>query len=139
MSAHNVYFQLLLSFGLFGFLPWIMGVVGTFAVVWHHRKTSWGSILLTLFLATLVAGAAANLGHSKIFWVVLAFAGRAEILAGEPVVSRRRARRIRHTTQAMFSAPVRTVDALTEPLQRLSPTNGVNSNRQIQSFRLFTE
>lgn len=85
MAAHNVYLQILLSFGLVGLIPWMLAVVGSVRLSWNQRSHPWGAILLTVFLSTLLAGAAANLGHEKIFWIVLAFAGRAAVLAGEPV------------------------------------------------------
>ncbi len=90
MAAHNAFFQVLLAFGLVGFVPWALGIAASLAVAWRCRTSPWGSIVVTLLMAVLASGLTLNVAYEKVFWVVLAFAGRARALADEPLIGRRR-------------------------------------------------
>jgi len=80
IAAHNLYLQMLLSFGLLGFIPWLLAVGATLRTAWLSRGSPWGATLLTLLLATLLFGVAGNLAYNKYFWVALALAGRSSVM-----------------------------------------------------------
>ena len=85
LAAHNLYIQMLLAFGLAGFIPWLITIIIALRDAWRFRSSPWGGMMLTMTVAVVTAGATAHLGHEKIFYVILAFAMRSRVLYFQPV------------------------------------------------------
>lgn len=75
IAAHNTYLQVAISFGLLGFLPWVLGVGATFLRLWQYRTQFWGSLMLAVLTSLLVAAIPGNLSYNKYTWMILAVAG----------------------------------------------------------------
>lgn len=76
IAAHNAYLEVLVSFGIIGAIPWLLGIASVFGGVWRRRKQLWGTVFSALLAASLVYGLAGNLGYDKFFWILLAMATR---------------------------------------------------------------
>ena len=92
-SPHNLYFQVVLSFGLIGLVFWLlfMGQVGLKLL--RHRRNPTSTLFFSLLACCAVYGLTGGIAHDKFFWFVLAlsvFAWRAELPAW--MAGRRRAR-----------------------------------------------
>jgi hypothetical protein len=72
VTTHNVYLEMLVAFGIVGFVPWILGVLRTIVAAWRCRSVLWGTLLLAALITTLVYGWVDSLGTFKHFWVLLA-------------------------------------------------------------------
>gem|GEM_PF-2155592 len=75
IASHNTYLQIALSFGFMGFLPWLLGVGATVNRLWKYRTHFWGTLMLAVLIALLVAAVPGNFGYNKYFWMILAVAG----------------------------------------------------------------
>lgn len=87
IAAHNAYLQMLLSFGIVGVIPWFLGLLFIVRSMWFVRKTPLGGVVASILFALFVYGAVANLGYNKIFWILLALATDAQILALFPTLN----------------------------------------------------
>jgi O-antigen ligase len=74
-AVHNTYLQLLLSFGVIGFTPWLAGVTASLLRTWRSRSTFWATTLCSVLVVMLVGGVVANYGYNKMIWLLLAAAG----------------------------------------------------------------
>ena len=74
-AVHNMYLQILLSFGIVGFLPWIVGVIYTFVRVWKARYDRWANIVFVLLFCIFMSGVAANHAYEILTWIILGLAG----------------------------------------------------------------
>lgn len=110
IAAHNAYFQMLLSFGVIGALPWFLGVARTTVGVWRARFSEWGAVLMPLFAASLVFGLVGNLGYNKFFWLLLAFGARAGGDAGAEGKGTRRQWRSSRKGRGVFPSQTDFVD-----------------------------
>ena len=106
IGAHNAYFELLLAFGVLGFIPWAIGVAVTTLGVWRSRASPWGPLFLALLAATLCFAAVSNLAHVKYFWILLAVLANAGVMAREPFAARRVQTRARQSRWREARPPV---------------------------------
>jgi O-antigen ligase len=74
IAAHNTYLQILVSFGLLGFLPWFALLLTTGYNLWCHRRHLLGAMALALFVGSLVFSIVSNNGYNKTFWMSLGVA-----------------------------------------------------------------
>jgi O-antigen ligase len=75
IAVHNTYLQVLVSFGLIGFAPWLLLLLLIGWRLWRSRQHRMVKIGLVLFLSTLVFSLVGNNGYSKVFWMLLALLG----------------------------------------------------------------
>jgi len=92
IAAHNTYMQILLSFGLVGFIPWLLlvGVPGWW--LWRWRRHPIVTMVLVVYASALLFALAGNQGYDKVFWILVAFAAVTPALVGAPVATPARAR-----------------------------------------------
>lgn len=83
IGVHNTYLQLLLSFGIVGTIPWVIGVVAVVRRAWRVRSHPWGATMVSLLVATLVFSIGGLLGYNKQFWILLALASQAHLVVRE--------------------------------------------------------
>lgn len=87
MAVHNTYLQILVSFGLIGFLPWFSLLVFIGYRLWCLRRLPLVKIGLVLYLSTLVFSLVGNNGYSKVFWILLALLGVLPELVRAPALA----------------------------------------------------
>lgn len=75
IAAHNTYLQLATTFGLTGFLPWIMGIGATVRRLWKYRTHFWGATMLAVMATFLIGALPSNMAYSRFAWMILAVAG----------------------------------------------------------------
>lgn len=78
ISVHNTYLQVMISFGIFGALPWIIGLFYTISSAWRNRRQWWGEMITVLIISSMIHAIAANHAYDKFFWILIALATRPE-------------------------------------------------------------
>lgn len=72
IQTHNTYLQLLLSFGILGFVLFMLGVVFLFRELYKNQTNLIGSTSLIIFIAYLFTFGTGGLVTNKILWVFYA-------------------------------------------------------------------
>jgi O-antigen ligase len=75
IAAHNTYLQVATSFGVLGFMPWLLGLGATGLRLWRQRRDFRAAVLLAIFCALLVAMVPGNYAYGRFAWTFLAVAG----------------------------------------------------------------
>ncbi len=75
IGAHNTYLQMVLSFGVLGTLPFLVGLGLTLYSSWRVRGSPWGGVWFTILAMTAAFGMTGHLGYNKHFWIILALGG----------------------------------------------------------------
>ena len=75
IAAHNTYLQIATSFGVLGFMPWLLGLGATGLRLWRQRRDFRAAVLLAIFSALLVAMVPGNYAYGRFAWMFLAVAG----------------------------------------------------------------
>lgn len=88
-AVHNMYLQILLSFGIIGFIPWLIGVSYTFYRAWKARYDRWAAVVFVLLFCILMSGVAANHAYEILTWIMLGLAGGLSLRYKETVESPR--------------------------------------------------
>jgi O-antigen ligase len=73
-DAHNLFLELLTATGVFGFVPFVVGLSLCAVAAWRGRRGSLGPVPLALLMALLVANTSGNRLADKTFWLILAYA-----------------------------------------------------------------
>ncbi|MFC2171122.1 O-antigen ligase family protein [Acidobacteriota bacterium] len=92
IASHNTYLQILLSFGILGFMPFIIGIAYTIKSAWNKRFSVWSGMFFTVLLATLIFAIFGHLGYKKHFWIMIALTSNIGVMAADakdPATSRR--------------------------------------------------
>lgn len=74
VSAHNMYLQMLLSFGWVGFLIWLIALFGVVWDCWKARATLGGITMLCVMIMLMISGFGGGYMTEKFAWVLLAMA-----------------------------------------------------------------
>jgi O-antigen ligase len=75
IAAHNTYLQVATSFGMLGFIPWLLGLGATGWRLWRQRRDFKATALLAIYCALLVAMVPGNYAYGHFAWMFLAVAG----------------------------------------------------------------
>jgi O-antigen ligase len=81
IAAHNTYLQVILSFGLLGFLPFLGGFTMILRGAWRVRGSPWGGIWFAILAMTFAFAIVGNMGYNKSFWIILALGANAPLMA----------------------------------------------------------
>jgi len=71
-STHNAVFQVLLAYGLIGFVFWVILINSLIMRVWKIRNRPIGNLLFALMLASVAYFPFADLAFNKHYWIVMA-------------------------------------------------------------------
>jgi O-antigen ligase len=89
IAAHNTYLQVAVSFGMLGFIPWLLGLGATGWRLWRQRKDFWAATLLAIFGVLLAGMLTVHYGYGRFAWMFLAVATAAPYPIVNPQVRRR--------------------------------------------------
>lgn len=81
-SPHNLYFQVVLSFGLVGLLFWLAFMAQIALKLLRRRRNPTSTLFFSLLACSAVYGLTGGIAHDKFFWFVLGlsvFAWRADL------------------------------------------------------------
>ena len=70
-SPHNVFFQVILSFGLIAFVFWSLFIGSVLMKLLKHRNNPVTTLFVSLLVCSLVYGFTGGIAHDKYFWFVL--------------------------------------------------------------------
>jgi len=73
-DAHNLVLEVLTANGLFGAVPFLLGIGLCGYAAWQARRRAHGSLALALFAGVMLANMSGNWIASKLLWLVLAYA-----------------------------------------------------------------
>ncbi|WP_376691964.1 O-antigen ligase family protein [Wenzhouxiangella sp. EGI_FJ10409] len=99
-SPHNLYFQVVLSFGLIGLLLWLAFMAQIALKLLRRRRNPTSTLFFSLLACSAVYGLTGGIAHDKFFWFVLGlsvFAWRAELpswMRNRPRANRRQRKRV---------------------------------------------
>lgn len=107
IAAHSTPNQILLSFGILGFAPWLILVAMIARIAWRNRSNPWGGILFSQFASTLALSFFANFAYNQYVWILLALVSRAGTFADMPLYSpsRRSVKTVPRFRSAMLVIP----------------------------------
>jgi O-antigen ligase len=89
IAAHNTYLQVAVSFGMLGFIPWLLGLGATGWRLWRQRKDFWAATLLAIFGVLLAGMLTVHYGYGRFAWMFLAVATAAPYPIVNPQTHRR--------------------------------------------------
>ncbi|HYL22434.1 MAG TPA: O-antigen ligase family protein [Gemmatimonadales bacterium] len=92
-DAHNLVLEVLTANGLFGAVPFLLGIGLCGYAAWQARRRAHGSLALALFAGVMLANMSGNWIASKLLWLVLAYALASATYAYAAVPARGPARR----------------------------------------------
>lgn len=72
IQAHNTYLQLLMSFGVIGFLLFLIAFAWLFKEIYYNQNNLIGSTILIMFITFLFSFGTSGLAANKTLWVFLA-------------------------------------------------------------------
>lgn len=73
-DAHNLVLEVLTANGVFGAVPFLLGIGLCGYAAWQARRRAQGSLALALFAGVMLANMSGNWIASKLLWLVLAYA-----------------------------------------------------------------
>jgi len=71
-DAHNILFELFSTTGIFGAVPFLIGLFTNFRESWRARRSRWGMLPFALLVAVLVGCLSGTWIASKFLWFVMA-------------------------------------------------------------------
>ena len=76
-DAHNILFELFSTTGIFGAVPFLIGLAICIREAWRARQSRWKMLPFAMLIAVLVGCLSGTWIASKILWFTLAIAGGA--------------------------------------------------------------
>jgi len=90
LDTHNLYLWLLTQVGLFGTIPYLVGLLLCFRSAWRSRSGTQGVLPLALMVLMLTINMSLTWHEKKVYWVILALT----LASSQPILERlRRVRR----------------------------------------------
>jgi len=80
IAAHDTYLQIILSFGILGLVPFLLGSCTLVRLLWRRRDSVWGGMWFSVLVMTLVFGFAGHFGDNKVFWILLVLLANVDVV-----------------------------------------------------------